>query len=128
VPTRREVLQIFQYPRVQPEAPYDPGGTTVQCISGPSDRCRPGICNEMLNIALKAGAHHVLRRQQGQESQYGDATPGQETKRHSKKAGAHRHRVSHLGAFGKSCAGKPPGDCGRLTGVDRGVTAEGGEG
>jgi hypothetical protein len=27
-----------------------------------------------------------------------------------RKAGAHRHRVSHLGAFGKSCADKPPGE------------------
>jgi hypothetical protein len=62
----------------------------------------------MFKLAGKASAHHILRRQQGQKSQNGDTTPGQETKRRSEKASGHLLRSSHLGAFSKSgCAVMP---------------------
>jgi len=79
-----------------------------QSVARHCDRPGAGVGRKVLKLARKAGAHHVLRRQQRQKSQKGDTTPGQETKRRSEKADAHRHRVSNLGVFRKSGAGKPP--------------------
>jgi hypothetical protein len=105
VPPRREVLQVFKYPGVDPKAPNDPNGAPVQPVPRHCDCAGPGIGREMLKRAGKAGSHHVLRRQHGQKTEEADANPGQEPKRCSEKAGAHPRRLSELGGFGKSGPG-----------------------
>ena len=51
----------------------------------------------MFKLAGKAGAHHLLRRQQGQQTEEADANPRQEPKRCSEETGAHLRRLSELG-------------------------------
>ena len=97
VPPRREVLQVFKYPGVDPKAPNDPNGAPVQPVPRHCDCAGPGIGREMLKRAGKAGSDHVLRRQHGQKTEEADANPGQEPKRCSEKAGAHPRRLSELG-------------------------------
>jgi hypothetical protein len=110
MPTRREVLQVFQDAGVQPKAPNDPNGAPVQPVSRHCDRRRAGIGREMLKRAGKAGSHHVLRRQQRQKTEEADANPRQEPKRCSEEASAHLDRHSDLGGLGKSGPGRlaPP--------------------
>jgi hypothetical protein len=80
VPTRREMLQILKYPRVDPKEPNDPSGAPVQPVSGHCDCPGPSIGREMLKRAGKAGSHNIFRRQHGQKTEEADANPRQEPK------------------------------------------------
>jgi hypothetical protein len=80
VPTRREMLQILKYPRVDPKEPNDPNGAPVQPVSGHCDRPGPSIGREMLKRAGKAGSHNIFRRQHGQKTEEADANPREEPK------------------------------------------------
>jgi hypothetical protein len=101
VPARREMLEVLQYPGVNPKAPNDPNGAPVQPVSRHCDRAGPRIGREMLKRAGEAGSHNVFRRQQRQKTEKTDANPRQEPKRCSEETGAHGRRLSELDGFGK---------------------------
>jgi hypothetical protein len=55
----------------------------------------------MLKLTRKAGSHHVLRRQQGQNSEKGDTNPCQEANRCPRDASGHFDKSNNLGVFSK---------------------------
>src|SRR6516162_10484348 len=74
----------------------------VTSIHNPhSNRARPEIGCEMLELTRKAASHHVLRRQEGQNCQEDDANPRQEAKGNPKAAKGHADTLSDLGGFSK---------------------------
>lgn len=91
VPPRREVLEIFEDARVQPEPADDPDGAAVQSIARRRDRRRPGIGDDVLDLARKIGSHclYFFRRRQRQHREKKHANPCQDTEGRSDKAGGH---------------------------------------
>jgi hypothetical protein len=80
MPTRREVLEVFQDGGVHPKAANDLHAASARAATCHSDRSRPGVGDEMLKSAGESGSHHLLRRQQRQESEENDAAPGEDAK------------------------------------------------
>jgi hypothetical protein len=90
VPTGREVLEVFQDAGVHPKAADDLHTTAARDVACHSDRSRPGVGDEMLKLAGEPGSHHLLCRQQRQDSEENDAAPGEDAERCHEKASAHR--------------------------------------
>jgi hypothetical protein len=80
VPTGREVLEVFQDAGLHPKAADDLHTTAARAVACHSDRSRPGVGDEMLKSAGEPGSHHLLRRQQRQDSEKNDAAPGEDAK------------------------------------------------
>ena len=88
VPTGREVLEVFQDASVHPKAADDLHTASACAVACHRDRSRPGVGDEMLKSAGEPGSHHLLRRQQRQDSEENDAAPGEDAKRCHKRADA----------------------------------------
>ena len=96
MPAGRKMLKVLQNTCVGPKAANNPHAASAQAVASHRDRGRPGIGDEMLELARKVGSHHFLRRQQGEDGQKNDATPCEEAQRCSEDAGA-GHNCSSIG-------------------------------
>jgi hypothetical protein len=74
------MLEALQDASVHPEQTDDLHTASASAIAYRGDRRRPGIGNEMLKLPREAGAQHLLRRQQRQDGENDDATPGEGAK------------------------------------------------
>ena len=97
------MLEVLQNASVYPKIHDDPDGAPVQPIARHRGSARPGICNDVLDLARKTGPNclYFLLWHQRQDSEENDTNPCQQTKRCSEEARAHRHCISDNGSFGK---------------------------
>ena len=89
MPTRREVLQVFQNAGVKPEPADNLNAASARTVACHSDRCGAGIGHEMLDPAGQPGPNDLLRGQKRQDRQEDDATPGQDPKECQEQGRAH---------------------------------------
>ena len=78
VPAGREVLEIFENARVQPEPTDDPSGAAVQSVARHRNRPRPGIGDDVLDLAGQIGSKwlYFFPRRQGQYREKDHTNPG----------------------------------------------------
>ena len=80
MPVQREVLEVFRDAGIYTKTADDLHGTSACAVTCHGDRSRPGVGNEMLKSAREPGSHHLRGRQQRQDGEENEATPGEDAK------------------------------------------------